>query len=294
MLSICILTLNARDYLRDCLHSIERGTAIPHEIIVVDNGSTDGVEPMLAREFPHVRFIPGTHNEGFTKPMNRAMRAARGAYVALLNPDTVVQEGAFDALVTFLEQHPDAGIAGPKVLNPDGSLQGPCRRGEARPWPVLAYFLRLNRLFPRSPFFGGYLLNYLPEDETARVDGVSGSCMLIRWEVIEQIGYLDEDFFAYQEDADYCFRARAAGWQVYYVPAARVIHYGGQGGSQAQPYRALVAWHRSYYLYYRKHLAQDYPALFNAFYYALMAFKFGTALVFNLFRSRPRFFSPRQ
>lgn len=293
MLSICILTLNARDYLRACLHSIEARTHLPYEIIVVDNGSTDGVGEMLAAEFPQVQFIPGTHNEGFTRPMNRAMRRAQGDYVVLLNPDTLVHEAAFDVLVSFMQQHPKVGICGPKVLNPDGTLQGPCRRGESRPWAVLSYFLRLYRLFPHSPFFGGYLLNHLPEDEIARVDGVSGSCMLIRRPVIEQIGYLDEDFFAYQEDADYCFRARQAGWEVYYVPTARVTHYGGQGGSSAQPRTALIAWHRSYYLYYRKHLAQDYFFLLNWLYYSLMALKFASALAFNFFRTRPRFFSPR-
>jgi len=291
-LSICILTLNAREYLRACLRSIAGQTAVEHEIIVADNGSTDGTDRMLAQEFPAVRYLPGTHNEGFTRPMNRAMRAARGAYVALLNPDTVVLDGAFDRLLAFMEAHPQAGICGPKVLNPDGTLQGPCRRGESRPWAVISYFLRLHRIFPHSPFFGGYLLNYLPEDQVARVDGVSGSCMLIRREVIEQIGYLDETFFAYQEDADYCFRARAVGWQVYYVPQARIIHYGGQGGSAVQPWRTLVAWHRSYYLYYRKHLAQDYFFLFNWLYYGLMALKFLSALALGLFRTGPRFFSP--
>ncbi len=294
MLSICILTLNAREYLRQCLLSIEAHTAVEHEIIVADNGSTDGVGAMLAQEFPQVQFIPGTHNEGFSRPMNRALRRARGEYLALLNPDTVVLDAAFDRLVEFMETHPQAGIVGPKVLNPDGTLQGPCKRGEPRPWAVISYFLRLHRLFPHSPRFGGYLLNHLPEDEPARVDGVSGSCMLLRREVVEQIGYLDETFFAYQEDADYCARARAAGWTVYYFPAARIVHYGGQGGSRVHPYRSIVAWHYSYFLYYRKHLARDYFILFNWFYYGLMALKLLSALAFNLFRSRPRFFSPRQ
>ncbi len=293
MLSICILTLNARDYLRECLLSIAAHTRAPHEIIVADNGSTDGVGEMLAREFPHAQFIPGTHNEGFARPVNRAMRRARGAYLALLNPDTLVQESAFDTLIAYLEAHPRAGIVGPKVLNPDGTLQGPCKRGEPRPWAVISYFSGLSRRFPDKPLFNGYLLSHLPEDEPARVDGVSGSCMLIRRQVIDDIGYLDERFFAYQEDADYCARARAAGWEVHYVPAARVIHYGGQGGSGAQPYRSLLAWHHSYYLYYRKHLAQDYFFLFNWFYYGLMSLKFLSALGLNLLRKRPRFFSPR-
>ncbi len=281
MLSICILTLNARDYLRDCLRSIAESTSIAHEIIVADNGSTDGTVAMLAEEFPRVQVLPGTHNEGFAVPMNRAMRRARGDYIALLNPDTLVHPAAFDRLVAFLERTPEAGIAGPKVLNPDGTLQAPCRRGDSRPWAVISYFSGLSRLFPERPFFNGYLLSHLDEDQTYPVDGVSGSCMVIRREVVEAIGYLDERFFAYQEDADYCLRARQAGWRVYYYPEAQITHFGGQGGSRAQPYRAIWAWHQSYFLYYRKHFAKDYFFLFNWLYYAAMGGKLVFALLKN-------------
>ncbi len=285
-LSICIVSFNTKSYLHDCLYSIVENIHIPHEVIVVDNGSTDGTAEMLTAEFPQVRFFPGSTNEGFSRPMNRALRAAQGEYLVLLNPDTVVLEKAFDQLVAFMEAHPEVGICGPKVLNPDGTLQGPCRRGESRPWAVISYFLGLYRLFPRSKRFGGYLLNYLDEDEIAEVGGVSGSCMMIRRAVIEDIGYLDERFFAYQEDADYCFRARQAGWKVYYVPTARIIHYGGQGGSHAAPWRAIIEWHRSYWLYYRKNLARDYFFLFNWVYYSLMLLKLCFTLATNLFRHK--------
>ena len=124
-----------------------------------------------------------------------------------------------------------------------------------------------SSLFPKSKFFGGYLLNYLDENAIHEVDGVSGSCMLIRRRVIEQVGYLDERFFAYQEDADYCFQVKKAGWKIVYLPQAQIVHYGGQGGSRVQPYRSIYEWHRSYYLYYRKNLAKDYFFLFNWFYY---------------------------
>ena len=136
----------------------------------------------------------------------------------LLNPDTIVLPGAFNELVAYLESHPEVGICGPKVLNRDGTLQKACQRGVSRPWAAFSYFSGLSALFPHSKFFGGYLLNYLDEDEIHEVDGISGSCMLIRRQVIEQIGYLDERFFAYQEDADYCFQAKKAGWKVVYLP----------------------------------------------------------------------------
>lgn len=285
-LSICIVTFQAGNYLRECLRSIY--TNPPEgdfEILVVDNNSTDGTLEMLSTEFADVRVIRNPANLGFTAPMNQALRQAIGHYLLLLNPDTRIHPEAFNRLISFMETHPQVGICGPKVLNTDGSLQEPCRRGESRPWAVLSYFLGLNRLFPHSKLFGGYLMNFMDEDQTHAVAGVSGSCMLVRREVIAQIGYLDERFFAYQEDADYCFRARQAGWQVYYVPEAHVTHYGGQGGSRVQPYRAIFEWHRSYWLYYRKNLAADYFFLFNWLYYLAMAVKLALALLSNLLRS---------
>jgi GT2 family glycosyltransferase len=284
-LSICIVNYQAADYLRNCLNSI---MASPpqgdYEIIVVDNGSTDGSCEMLKSVFPGVILIQNPGNLGFTAPTNQALRYASGQFLLLLNPDTLIHPQAFDILIGFMLEHPQVGVCGPKVLNTDGSLQAPCRRGESRPWAVISYFLRLNRLFPHSKLFGGYLMNYMGEDATHEVAGVAGSCMLIRRQVIDQIGYLDERFFAYQEDADYCFQARRAGWQVYYVPAARVTHFGGEGGSRVQPYRSIFAWHQSYWLYYRKNLASDYFFLFNWVFYLLMLVKLLVALLVNLFR----------
>jgi len=160
---------------------------------------------MLVAEFPQVKLIQNRSNEGFTRPMNQALQASCGRYLLQLNPDTLILPGALDRLVDFLETHPQAGICGPKVLNRDRTLQKPCRRGEPRPLAVFSYFLGLSAIFPKSRLFGEYLMNYMDEDETHTVAGVSGSCMLIRREVTTQIGYLDERFFAYQEDADSVF-----------------------------------------------------------------------------------------
>ena len=292
-LSICILTLNARDYLRACLLSIQANTNVTYEIIVVDNGSTDGTPEMLTAEFPSIQVIQNPENLGYTYPNNQAIRVSQGRFVALLNPDTLVLENSLDQLCDFLATHPDVGIVGPKVLNPDGTMQLPCRRGDARPWAVISYFTGLSKLFPQKPFYNRYLLTHLDENQTYPVDGVSGSCMLIRREVIEQIGYLDESFFAYQEDADYCLRARQADWQVCYYPVAKITHFGGQGGSRVQPYRSIVAWHKSYFLYYRKHFARDYFFLFNWLYYLAMFLKFLLALLKNGF-SRSAFGGSRK
>lgn len=294
VLSICIVTYQARDYLEECLSSLY-GYASSNslEVIVVDNGSQDGTLEMLTNEYPEVHIIANKMNTGYTRPMNQALRVGVGEFLVQLNPDTHVLPGAMDAMVTFMRSNNKVGICGPKVLNRDGSFQQNCRRGDPRPWAMICYFLGLNKLFPKSKLFGGYLLNYLGEDESTIVENVSGSCMMIRRELIKQIGYLDEDFFAYQEDTDLCWRAREAGWQVYFLPEAHIIHYGGQGGSRVEPFRSIIEWHRSYWIYYRKHLAKDYLFLLNWLYYLLMLLKLGLSLSVNYLR-KERYAGPKR
>lgn len=284
-LSICIVTLRAKALLRDCLRSIYENThSISFEIVVVDNNSQDGTVEMLRDEFPRVHLITNSNNAGFARPSNQAIKASCGDYLLLLNNDTIILPDALDRLVTFMQAHPDVGICGPKVLNRDGTLQKQCRRSFATPWDLFCYFSGLATLFPHSALFARYLMTYVDPDIIHKADAISGSCMLIRREVINRIGLLDERFFAYQEDADYCFRAKQAGWSTYYVPEASIIHYASQGGSRVAPYRSIYEWHRSYWLYYRKNLASRYFFLFNWFYYGLMVLKFSSALVLNFFR----------
>ena len=285
-LSICILTLDAQALLGNCLRSIYENThTCRFEIIVVDNHSTDGTVEMLCGEFPDIHLIVNDHNAGFTRPTNQALRAARGKYALLLNNDTIILPCALDQMVEFMEAHPGIGICGPKVLNQDGTLQRQCRRSFATPWDLFCYFSGLSTLFPTSRLFGRYLMTYVDENATHPADAISGSCMLIRREVISQIGLLDERFFAYQEDADFCFRAKQAGWEIYYYPVAQIVHYGGMGGSRANPYRSIYEWHKSYWLYYRKNLASRYFFLFNWFYYGVMLLKLCSALLINAFRA---------
>jgi GT2 family glycosyltransferase len=284
-LSICTVTFKARDLLKDCLNSIlQNPLGMSFEIIVVDNHSEDGTLEMLEQEFPAVRVIKNTENAGYTRPMNQALHLAEGRYLVQLNNDTLIPPGTFDILADFMESHPEAGICTPKLLSRDGSLQKQCRRGEARPWEVISYFTGLAKLFPNSRFFGGYLQSWHAENETHQVKAVSGTCMFIRRAVIDQIGYLDERFFAYQEDTDFCVRAIRAGWKVYYLHTAQITHFGGMGGSRVQPYRSVFEWHRSYFYYYRKNLAQDYFFLFNWFYYLLMLIKLLFSLLVTLLR----------
>lgn len=283
--SISIVSFNTAGMLRDCLNSILQSPAVAQfEIIVVDNGSHDGSLEILKTEFSQVHTICLEHNEGFTHPMNLGLRAGQGRYLLQLNPDTLVSPGLLDGLVRFMDQRREVGIATPKVLNRDGTLQKQCRRSAARPLDVLTYFSGLNKLFPKSRFFGRYLMTYMGDDDTFEVEAVSGSCMMIRRAVVEEIGYLDDMYFAYQEDTDFCFRARQAGWKIFYVPTVSLIHFGGQGGSRVRPYNGIIQWHRSYFLYYRKHLAKDYFFLFNGLMYLFMAFMLGFSLVLNYLR----------
>ncbi|MEL7627226.1 MAG: glycosyltransferase family 2 protein [Anaerolineaceae bacterium] len=284
-LSICILALNSRDYLRECLKSIRQYPPEgEYEIFVADNGSSDGTAAMLYEEFPEVQVLFINENLGFTKPNNQMLHLAKGDFLLLLNPDTLLTEDCFNPQIEYLRANPEVGISIPKVLNADGTFQRQSRRGDANPAEVFGYILKLGKIFPKSKKLNGYLLSWLPEDEIAEVKAVSGSCMFIRRETWEQVGDFDEKFFAYQEDSDYCMRARRKGWKVMYVPITRIFHFGGLGGSKDQPVNTIIQWHRSYYLYYRKHFAKDHFFLFNWFFYLLMLLKLGIALLVQLFR----------
>jgi GT2 family glycosyltransferase len=292
--SFGIVSYKVRNLLKDCLDSLyQNPPSGPFEVIVVDNCSEDGTVAMLREAYPQVRVVENSANHGYTRPMNQALRLSTGRFLVQLNPDTLVLPGAFDSLAQFMDTHPEAGICTPKVLNRDGTLQKQCRRSAARPWDAITYFSGLSRRFPKSPLFSRYLMTYLDEDEINQVEAVSGSCMVIRREVVEQIGYLDELFFAYQEDADFCFRARTAGWKIYYVPSGQIIHYGGQGGSKVEVYRSIYQWHRSYFLYYRKHLAKDYFFLLNGLFYLAMGAKLALNLGLTLLR-RDKFAGTRK
>lgn len=280
-ISFIIVTYNTRDYLMQCLSSLVKSldSELANEIIVVDNGSSDGTITEISARFPQVTWIKNERNLGYTQAMNLGLRIATGKYLVQLNPDVVVLSDAFQKLFGFMEDNPTVGICTPKVLNQNGKLQRQCHRSFARPFDVLSYFLKLDRLFPKSRLTGRYLMTYLPDDEIAEVEAVSGSCMVIRREVVEEIGYLDERFFAYQEDTDFCFRAHSANWRIMYFPVAQILHYGGMGGSGNEPLKSIKAWHKSYFLYYKKNLAKDYFFLINWFMYFAMATKLFLAYI---------------
>ncbi len=288
-LSICIITLNSRDKLRACLASIEQyPPKDSFEILVTDNASDDGTVEMLQKDFPYVKVFRNERNDGFTKPNNQMLHRAKGEFLLLLNADTELTEDCFGPQIQYLRDNPSVGVSIPKVLNEDGTFQEQSRRGEARPKEVIGYFCKwvANR-YPDDRELNGYLMRWLPQDEPAEVKAVSGSCMFIRRKTWEQVGDLDERFFAYQEDSDYCMRVRKLGWKVMYVPITEIIHHGGQGGSQAHRGMSNWHWHYSYCRYYRKHFTEEYPWWINWGMYILMFLKFLYS-IFELVITQPK------
>ena len=274
-ISICIVTHNCSNILERCLKSLSASTeSYISEIIVVDNHSSDNTRYMLKNEFPHVQLICNENNVGFATGINQGIAVALGRYIVILNPDTIVSENSISILAEFLDNHPNTAICGPKVYNEDGTFQKSCRRGVSRPWPVISYFIGLDKLFPMNPTFNGYHLSHIDENKQTEVGGLSGSCMMIRYETLETIGNFDEQFFVYQEDSDICIRVLDNNWNIYYIPTANIIHTGGEGGTADHILFLLFHWHLSYYKLYKKHFSKDYNSLFNLLFYLMMGIKF--------------------
>jgi Predicted glycosyltransferases len=250
---------NAQDDLRACLCSLRTGSSAPEsvEVVVVDNASSDGSADMVEREFPEVRLIRSGANLGFSGGNNLALEGLTADYAFLLNSDATVAPGALDELVAFADAHPDAGLIGPKVLNPDGSIQFSCRR-----WPTFAAGLYRNvylgRLFPNNRPASDYLMQDFDHASVREVDWLSGCALMIRRACLEQIGPLDaETFFMYCEDMDWSLRAHNAGWEVLYFPGALVTHAIGRSSDNAAD-RMIIEHSRSMWRFYRKH-----PAFFR-------------------------------
>jgi GT2 family glycosyltransferase len=263
--SIVVLNYNTREHLRTCLEALHGGAPttperLEVEVFVVDNASSDGSAEMVADEFAWVRLIRSPHNGGFAFGNNQALRQAQGDAVLILNPDALVAPCGLSGLVRALREHPEAGIVGPKLLRPDGSMHLACRRSFPTPAVSFFRFSGLSRLFPRSPTFGRYNLTYVDPDLAIEVDSVCGACMLVRREVIERIGMLDERFFMYGEDLDWCLRTRQAGWTVRYEPSIVVGHQHG-AASRQRALRTNYYFFRAMDLFYRKHYVQQYHPL---------------------------------
>jgi N-acetylglucosaminyl-diphospho-decaprenol L-rhamnosyltransferase len=231
-LSIIIVNWNVRDLLHACLCSLEaHRKRLELQVIVVDSYSADDSVDMVRRHFPWVELIACEENVGFPRGNNLGLAQANGRYILLLNPDTEVVGDALATMVAYAETHPKVGAIGPQLLNPDGSVQSSRRRF---PTLVTAIFEStwLESFAPAS-ILRHYYVQDLVDEEIAVVDWVTGACLLVRREVVDQIGGLDENYFMYSEELDWCHRIKLAGWQIVYLPTARVIHHVGKSSEQA-------------------------------------------------------------
>ncbi len=254
-LTISIINTNNRDLLRNCLRSIFENTRrISLEVYVVDNACTDGSAEMVEAEFPQVRLIRNETRLGFCANHNQVLGVGTGRYLMILNEDILVLPEAFDYLVEFMDIHPEAGIAGPKLLNANGSFQA-----ADADFPTLGSEFLVQVGLSRIRY-GPYFPSHECDDEVHAADWVGGACLVIRRETMEQVGLLDEDFFVYSEETDWCYRAKKAGWQVYYVPQAQIIHLGEQAWKQLDGLQELrhrtrrrLRLQKSTLLFFRKH-----------------------------------------
>jgi len=256
-LSIIIVNFKSKDFTHDCVKSIYQNTEkIKYEIIVVDNNSGDGCIEMLAEKYPDVIGYANKENAGFAKGNNIGINMAKGRYLLLLNPDTIILENALDKMVQYMDTNTQAGIAGCRVENPDATLQRACRRSIPTPKVAFFRFSGLSKLFPKSKLMGKYNLSYIDENQETEVDAVSGAFLMCRKEVVKQINGLDEDYFMYAEDIDFCFRAKQHGWKVMYYPGARITHFKGQS-SKHMSMRATKAYYDSMAIFFKKNFEKQ-------------------------------------
>ena len=251
--SIVIVSYNTRDLLLACVESAYASKGVPEpQVIVTDNASSDGSAQAVCEAFPQCTVIENGENLGFSKANNVGIARATGDYVLLLNPDTVVQPDVLAEMTEYMEKNPDVGMASCKLVTGDGSLDLACRRSFPSLWDGFCRASGLSALFPRSRLFARYNLTFLDENKTYEVDCVNGAFMFVRREAMNEVGLLDEDYFIYSEDVDWCYRFRRKGWKVVYHPATTTIHLKGQSGNPIA--RSMIPLHfRSMETFCRKH-----------------------------------------
>ncbi|MEI7500833.1 MAG: glycosyltransferase [Bacteroidota bacterium] len=262
-LSIIIVNYNVKYFLEQCLHSVQNAcNGLKTEIFVVDNDSVDGSVKMVKEKFPDVHLIENKENKGFSSANNQAIRKSRGEYVLLLNPDTIVEDDTLRKVVDFMDEHPDAGGLGVKMLDGKGKFLPESKRG--LPYPSVAFFkvFGLSTLFPKSRLFSAYHLGYLDKDKTHVVDVLSGAFMLIRKKVMNETGFLDEDFFMYGEDIDMSYRITQAGYKNYYFPGTRIIHYKGESTKKGSLNYVFV-FYNAMIVFANKHFSKENARAFS-------------------------------
>lgn len=286
-LGIIIVNWNTRDLLRRCLETVFASEGVTMRVILVDNASTDGSADMARAEFPQLEIIENDENLGYPRANNVGLRRLgfNGAgdvapdaprYALLLNPDTELPPDALQDMVRFMDAHPDAGAAGPKLVLEDGSLDKACRRGFPTPMVSLYHFSGLSKLFPRNERFGRYNMTFADPNETIEVDSVVGAYMQVRKETIVQVGLLDEAFFMYGEDLDWAYRIKEAGWKIWYYPQVSVLHVKRAASRQSK--KAQFEFWRAMLIFYRKHFRKSTPFWLHPLILSALLFKGGSGI----------------
>ncbi|MCK4419552.1 glycosyltransferase family 2 protein [Candidatus Aerophobetes bacterium] len=299
-LAILIVSYNTRELLKSCLSSVYQKTrGIKFEVIVVDNGSSDNSVKMIRKEFPQVKLIENRENLGFARANNQAIKQSRARYFLLFNPDTSFKDNSPHEMIKFMDNHPQVGILGCKILNTDGTIQ-PSNASFPNLFTEFLRAFQLKKLIPGvrargkigekwSGILGSTLKEYLRvywDSETIReVDWVTGACLLARRKAIEEVGLLDENFFMYYEDADWCYRMRKKDWKTYYFPFFEVVHYVGKSDSRFSP-RTFIERHKSMYYYFRKHKGKKAVFLLRLFIFGGLALRWVGLLVIYPFTKK--------
>ncbi len=284
-LTVIIVNYNVQSYLEQCLNSvIEASLNNLTEIIVVDNNSADDSVKMLKEKFPQVYLIENEANKGFSVANNQAIKVAKGEYLLLLNPDTVVEEDTFEKIISFMDAHLDAGALGVKMLNGEGVFLPESKRGLPT-LPVAFYKLSgLSKLFPTSQLFGKYHLGFLDENKTHQVDVLAGAFMLIRKSILDKVGLLDETFFMYGEDVDLSYRITLSGYKNYYFPETKIIHYKGKSTNK-NDIDYVINFYKAMLIFAKKHFSKSNKILFFLFIYPGVYIQIVIAALPRLLRS---------
>lgn len=280
--SIVIVNADTLTFLQRCLATIAAAAGtLTTEVFVVDNASQDGSPQWVRQNQPDVQLISLEKNVGFARANNLALRAARGRYALLLNPDVELTPGCLAEIISYLDADPDVGICGLRLVKMDGQLDWSCRRSLPTPWNVLSRLLHLHRLFPRSPFFTAYELRHLDPGEVYDVGAVSGAFMMVRRASTDRIGLLDEQFFLYAEDIDLCARMGAAGYRTVYYGSSIAYHHKGAAVRQ-NPWRGVWQFHWTAWQYYRKHWSRGRGLVLKPFVFIALAGLFGWSILGNV------------
>jgi N-acetylglucosaminyl-diphospho-decaprenol L-rhamnosyltransferase len=299
-LGIVIVNYKTCDLLRECLQSIyESRGDFSYQVCVVDNCSQDGSCAMVGKEFSQARLIESEINGGYAYANNLGLRAfgftqtsdeklseSTPGYALLLNPDTLLPPLALQEMLNFMEAHPEAGVAGPRLVLADGSLDLACRRSFPSPEVSFYRLVGLSKLFPRSRRFGRYNLTYLDPDEVTELDSVVGAFMLVRAEALKQVGLMDESFFMYGEDLDWAYRIKKADWKVYYNPQVTVLHY--KRASSRHSRKAGYEFYRAMHIFYDKHYAATTPFWLHCLILSGIVLRGWLAVLFSRLRFRPQ------